>query len=81
MFDLTAQELPAMLTAKNLQDLLPVSRSAVYALLRDPTFPTIRLGRRILIPRDEMLRWFENILHRNDPIELVFRASAVKKAQ
>ena len=33
MFDLTAQELPAMLTAKNLQELLPVSRSAVYALL------------------------------------------------
>lgn len=66
MFNLTAQELPAILDAKKLQELLPISRSGVYALLHDPTFPTLRLGKRILVPRDEMLLWFEKNLHRSN---------------
>lgn len=49
--------LPEMLSAKDIMEILPVSRSGVYTLLRDPTFPTIRLGRRIIVPRDAFGEW------------------------
>lgn len=51
--------LPEMLSAKDLMEILPVSRSGVYALLRDPTFPTIRLGRRVIVPRDAFCAWLQ----------------------
>ena len=51
--------LPEMLSAKDLMEILPVSRSGVYALLRDPAFPTIRLGRRVIVPRDAFCAWLQ----------------------
>lgn len=51
--------LPEMLSAKDLMEILPVSRSAVYTLLRDPSFPTIRLGRRVIVPRDAFCAWLQ----------------------
>lgn len=60
------EKIPQMLDAKALLELLPISRSSVYALFRDPTFPTIRLGRRIVVPRAELLQWLEQNLHRDD---------------
>ena len=51
--------LPEMLSAKDLMEILPVSCSGVYALLRDPTFPTIRLGRRVIVPRDAFCAWLQ----------------------
>lgn len=57
--------LPEMLSAKDIMNILPVSRSAVYSLLRDPTFPTIRLGRRIIVPRDALCIWLKQNLEGN----------------
>ena len=69
MLNNTSCNLPEMMSAKDLMKFLPISRSSIYALLRDPTFPTIRLGQRIIVPRDEMLRWLDQNLHRNDLCE------------
>lgn len=60
MFTTERENLPPVLDAKMLLKLLPISRSAVYALLNDPGFPTMRIGNRILIPREAMCEWFEN---------------------
>lgn len=60
MFTTEQENLPPVLDAKMLLELLPISRSAVYALLNDPGFPTMRIGNRILIPREAMCEWFEN---------------------
>ena len=52
---------PEMLSANDLLEIFPISRSGIYDLLREPGFPCIHLGRRI-VPRDAMIDWLENRL-------------------
>jgi excisionase family DNA binding protein len=50
--------LPAFLTAAEVADLLRTTRKAIYARAERGLLPgVIRLGRRLLIDRDELLRW------------------------
>ena len=53
---------PEMLSANDLLEIFPISRSGIYDLLREPGFPCIHLGRRIIVPRDAMIEWLENRL-------------------
>ena len=53
---------PEMLTANDLMEIFPLSRSGVYELLRDPDFPKLHLGRRIIIPRDALIDWLNRRL-------------------
>ena len=50
---------PEMLSANDLLEIFPISRSGIYDLLREPGFPCIHLGRRIIVPRDAMIDWLE----------------------
>ncbi len=43
-------------------EIFPLSRSGVYELLRDPDFPKLHLGCRIIIPRDTLIDWLNNRL-------------------
>jgi excisionase family DNA binding protein len=50
--------LPAILTAEEAAGLLRTSRRAVYAMAGRGQLPgTVRLGRRLLVRRDELLAW------------------------
>ena len=51
---------PEMLSANDLLEIFPISRSGIYDLLREPGFPCIHLGRRIIVPRDAMIDWLES---------------------
>ena len=53
---------PEMLTANDLMEIFPLSRSGVYELLRDPDFPKLHLGCRIIIPRDALIDWLNRRL-------------------
>jgi excisionase family DNA binding protein len=46
----------AVLTAREVQELLRLSRSTVYARISDGTIPSVRIGGRILIPRAALER-------------------------
>ncbi len=46
-------------TAREVQELLGLSRTAVYDRLRDGTLPSVRVGARILIPRRSLERFLE----------------------
>ena len=48
-----------MLTPAMLQQEWGVGKNTVYALVNREDFPKIRLGRKILIPRDALNRWLE----------------------
>lgn len=39
--------------------LFPGGRNALYNLLQTDTFPKLRIGHRLYIPRDGYLRWVE----------------------
>ena len=43
----------------DLQQALGIGRGQAYELVNRADFPAIRLGRKILIPRDAFLRWLD----------------------
>ena len=55
----TLNQRPEMLSANDLLEIFPISRSGIYDLLREPGFPCIHLGRRIIVPRDALIDWLE----------------------
>lgn len=50
-------ELPIMLSVPQLAAALEISRSGAYALVRSEEFPALKIGSRIVIPKDELLEW------------------------
>ena len=51
--------LPEVLTAKDLQSYLHISRAGVYNLLNRPDFPTLHIGNRKLVTRDRLTEWMD----------------------
>lgn len=49
-----------VMTADEVRQALGIGRRQVYDLLNRSDFPSIRLGRKILVPRDAFLRWLDN---------------------
>ena len=50
-------ELPLLLNVKQLADLLGVSDSSVYELIQEDDFPSLRIGKRIVVPKEELRAW------------------------
>ena len=50
-------ELPLLLNVKQLADLLGVSDSSVYELILEDDFPSLRIGKRIVVPKEELRKW------------------------
>ena len=51
-------ELPLLMSVKQLVDLMGVSDSTIYELIRDEKdFPVLQIGKRIVVPKDELRKW------------------------
>jgi len=50
-------ELPLTLCAEDVATVLGISRTNAYALLHREDFPTLHIGKRLLVPRDEFIQW------------------------
>ena len=50
-------ELPLLLNVKQLADLLGVSDSSVYELIQEDDFPSLHIGKRIVVPKEELRKW------------------------
>ena len=48
-----------MLTVKQLQEQLKLSKQGAYNLVNRPDFPTVRAGKKILIPADKLQQWID----------------------
>ena len=48
-------DLPLALTAPEVGEVLGISRAAAYALVRSEGFPHLRIGNRILVPKDTFI--------------------------
>ena len=53
------ENLPAVLNANQLAAALGISRAGAYQLLNTGTFPTLRIGKRLLVPKDKLIEWIE----------------------
>lgn len=52
-------ELPLFLNAKMVADVLGVSPSSGYELMREKDFPSLKVGSRIVVPREKFVAWVE----------------------
>ena len=48
-------DLPPILTVDQTAKLLRISRGLAFAAVHDGTIPSVRIGRRILVPRDRLI--------------------------
>ncbi len=56
----TYDELPLYLNANSLSKLLGISPASCYELMHEKGFPTLRIGSRIIVPRDKLISWLES---------------------
>ncbi len=54
------EDLPLTLTANDLAMALNISRGNAYCLLRSEGFPTLKIGKRLLVPKEKFLMWIDN---------------------
>ena len=53
------EELPLFLNAENLAKLLGISVSSSYELMHEKDFPSIRIGSRLVVPKEKLQRWID----------------------
>ena len=52
-------DLPLTLTVPEVGEVLGISRAAAYELVRSKGFPSMRIGTRILVPKDKFIQWID----------------------
>ncbi|MBE6909191.1 MAG: helix-turn-helix domain-containing protein [Ruminococcaceae bacterium] len=50
-------DLPLMLSVPDLVALLGISRAGAYELVKRKDFPALRIGKRVLVPKDKLIAW------------------------
>lgn len=51
------EELPLMLSVPEMAGALGISRAGAYELARTEGFPALKIGSRIVIPKDRLQEW------------------------
>ena len=54
---MTAQVKCITLSARDLAELLGISLIAAYSLFHREDFPTLKIGRRLLVTHDALMQW------------------------
>lgn len=50
-------DLPLFLNADTVANVLGVSSSSAYELMREPSFPTLCIGSRMVVPKEQFVQW------------------------
>ena len=53
------QDLPNVVSPKEVQTYFGISRSTTYRIFHDATFPAFHIGNLLLVRRNELLDWLE----------------------
>lgn len=56
------EDLPVMLNADLVAQALGISRAGAYQVMHSRGFPTIRIGKRMVVPKEKLLEWIEEQL-------------------
>ena len=52
-------ELPLFLNSELVAKVLGVSPSSGYELMHEPDFPVLRVGSRMVVPKEKFIQWVE----------------------
>ena len=50
-------ELPLFLNVETVAKVLGISPSSGYELMHEDEFPTLKIGNRIVVPKEQFIRW------------------------
>ena len=56
-------QLPVALNAELVAAMLGISRAGAYNLMRSEGFPTLYIGKRMIVPKDKLLAWMDKRLN------------------
>ena len=52
-------ELPLFLNAEIVSKVLGISSASSYELMHEPDFPVLKIGNRMVVPKEKLIRWVE----------------------
>ena len=53
------EELPLFLNAKMVAQVLGIAPSSVYELMHESSFPVLKIGSRMVVPKEKFIEWAE----------------------
>ena len=53
-------ELPDFCSLEELSKVLQVSRSTAYRMAAQGSIPCLRIGRRVIVPKEHLVRWIDS---------------------
>lgn len=53
------EQLPLTLCAEEVAQVLGISRANAYTLMHTRGFPTIKIGKRMVVAKDKLIAWIE----------------------
>ena len=56
------KQLPFTLNAQQVADLLGIAKNSAYTLMHSEGFPTLHIGRRLVVPKEKLLQWMDEQL-------------------
>ena len=54
------EELPLFLNAETVAKVLGVAPSTAYELMHEADFPTLKIGNRIVVPKEQFIAWVQH---------------------
>ena len=54
------EDMPDVMDARHLAQALQISRASAYNLLNSDDFPTLRIGKRKLVMRNDLIAWLKS---------------------
>ena len=55
----TYEELPLFLNAETIANVLGIAMSSAYELMKEQGFPSLRVGNRLIVPKEKFIAWVE----------------------
>ena len=52
-------QLPLTLCADDVAKVLGISRAGAYTLMHSKGFPVLKVGKRMVVPKDKLLAWID----------------------
>ena len=53
------EQLPLALSAEDVAQVLGISRANAYTLMHSKGFPTIKIGKRMTVPKEKLIEWID----------------------
>ena len=60
------EELPLMLNADTVTDVLGISISSAYELMHEDGFPVLKVGSRMVVPKEKFIQWVQEHTREGD---------------